>query len=214
MAKKIFITATNTNIGKTFFSTKLLEHLGKQGIKIGAFKPIETGVDNIPQDALKLLEVCKKYNKNFKNLSPFDITAYTFKLPAAPFSADIDNIVDINKIKQIYLQLKSQCDFLLIEGAGGLMVPIKKDYFMIDLIKDLDSQALLVTPSHLGCINETLLSINALQNANIKYNWCVNIYKDKDSFNKVTKPFYDEYFKEWWSLEELVKNYVIINKSI
>jgi len=205
MAKKIFITATNTNIGKTFLSTKLLEHLGKQGIKIGAFKPIETGVDNIPQDALKLLEVCKKYNKNFKNLSPFDITAYTFKLPAAPFSADIDNIIDINKIKQIYLQLKSQCDFLLIEGAGGLMVPIKKDYFMIDLIKDLDSQALLVTPSHLGCINETLLSINALQNANIKYNWCVNIYKDKDSFNKVTKPFYDAYFKEWWSVDECIE---------
>jgi len=207
MAKKIFITATNTNIGKTFFSTKLLEHLGKQGIKIGAFKPIETGVDNIPQDALKLLEVCKKYNKNFKNLSPFDITAYTFKLPAAPFSADISNIIDINKIKQIYLQLKSQCDFLLIEGAGGLMVPIKKDYFMIDLIKDLNSKALLITPSHLGCINETLLSLNALQNANIKYNWCVNIYKDKDSFNKVTKPFYDEYFKEWWSVEECIEKF-------
>ncbi len=205
MAKKIFITATNTNIGKTFFSINLLEHLGKQGVKIGAYKPIETGVDNIPQDALKLLEVCQKYNKNFKNLTPFDITAYTFKLPAAPFSADRAGIIDINKIKDKLMQLKSQCDFLLIEGAGGLMVPIKKEYFMIDLIKDLDTKTILVTPSHLGCINETLLSINALQNANIEYEWCVNIYKDKESFNEVTKPFYDEYFKKWYSLEELVK---------
>jgi len=212
MAKKIFITATNTNIGKTFFSLKLLEHLGKQGVRVGAFKPIETGVDNIPQDALKLLEICQKYNKNFKKLSPFDITAYTFRLPAAPFSADKANIIDINKIKKKFLQLKSQCDFLLVEGAGGLMVPIKKDYFMLDLIKDLNLSTILVTPSHLGCINETLLSINALENSNINYNWCVNIYKDKESFNEVTKPFYDDYFKEWWSVEEMIKS--LSKKSI
>jgi len=206
MAKKIFITATNTNIGKTYTSVKLLEHLGKLGIKIGAFKPIETGVDNIPQDANKLLRVCKKYNKNFENLTPFDITAYTFTLPAAPFSADTENIIDINKIKEKLLQLESLCDFLLIEGAGGLYVPIKKSYFMIDLIKDINCQTLLVTPSHLGCINESLLSINALKSSNIDYNWCVNIYNDKESFAEVTKPFYDEYFKSWLSVDEYIKS--------
>ena len=207
MIQKIFITATNTNVGKTYTSVKLLDYLGTKGIKIGAFKPIETGVDNIPQDALKLLEVCKKYNKNFENLTPFDITAYTFSLPAAPFSADNMGIIDINKIKDKLMQLKLQCDFLLIEGAGGLMVPIKNNYFMLDLIKELNAQTLLVTPSYLGCINETLLSINALQDANIEYDWCVNIYNEKESFKEITKPFYDEYFKEWKSVEEYIKEF-------
>jgi len=209
MKQKIFVTATNTNIGKTYASIKILEHLGKQGVKIGAFKPIETGVDNIPQDALKLLEVCQKYNTNFKNLTPFDITSYTFTLPAAPFSADDKNIININKIKEKIMQLQLQCDFLLIEGAGGLMVPIKKDYFMIDLIKELNIKTLLITPSYLGCINETLLSINTIKNKDIKFDWCVNLYKDKKNFNRVTKPFYDEYFKKWQTLQEYICNFYI-----
>jgi dethiobiotin synthetase len=206
MKKKIFITATNTNIGKTYTSVKLLEHLGKSGVKIGAFKPIETGVDNIPQDANKLLKICKKYNKNFKDLTPFDITAYTFKLPAAPYSADINSTIDISKIKDKIMQLELLCDFLLIEGAGGLMVPILKDYFMLDLIKDLNIDTLLVTPSHLGCINETLLSINTLKSSNVEFDWCVNIHNDKESFAKVTKPFYDSYFKEWKSLDSYIQS--------
>ena len=204
MSKKIFITATNTNIGKTYTSIKLLEHLGKQGIKIGAFKPIETGIDNIPQDALKLLEICKKYNKNFKNLSPFDITAYTFALAAAPFCADKNRVIDIDFIKKRAKELESMCDFLLIEGAGGLMVPIKEDYFIIDLIKELNIKALLVTPSHLGCINETLLSIEALKRRDISFDWCVNLYKDVDSFSVTTKPFYDKKFKNWQTINSYI----------
>ncbi len=204
MSKKIFITATNTNIGKTYTSIKLLEHLGKQGIKIGAFKPIETGIDNIPQDALKLLEICKKYNKNFKNLSPFDITAYTFALAAAPFCADKNRVIDIDFIKKRAKELESMCDFLLIEGAGGLMVPIKEDYFIIDLIKELNIKALLVTPSYLGCINETLLSIEALKRRDISFDWCVNLYKDVDSFSVTTKPFYDKKFKNWQTINSYI----------
>jgi len=204
MIKQLFITSTNTNIGKTYASCRILEHLGSQGVKVGAIKPIETGVTNIPQDAKRLLEVCKKYNKNYKNLTPKDITAYTFSLPAAPYSADIDDIIDIDRIKFKIEELSKLCDYLVIEGAGGLYVPIKKDYFMIDLIKDLNSQALLITPSHLGCINETLLSLNALKSYKISHYWCVNLYKDKDSFDKTTKPFYNAYFKEWMLFDEIL----------
>jgi dethiobiotin synthetase len=208
MAKTLFITATNTEIGKTYAAIKILKKLGENGIKIGAFKPIETGVDTIPQDANKLLTVCKEYNNNFKNLKPQDICAYTFKLPAAPYSADINRTINIAQIKRTFMQLKSQCDFLLIEGAGGLMVPITKDFFMIDLIKELNSKALLVTPSYLGCINETLLSINALKQYNINFNWCVNKYHQKEQFNKITKPFYDDYFSSWQTLDEYVDNLI------
>jgi len=203
MAKKLFITATNTNIGKTYSSIKILHKLGTLGIKVGAIKPIETGVDNIPQDANKLLTVVKQYNKNFEKFTPKDICAYTFSLPSAPFCATKEDI-NIPKILDKIRELDSLCDFLLIEGAGGLMVPINKNYFMIDLIKDLNCPTLLVTPSYLGCINETMLSIELLQKNNINFNWCVNLYKDKDSFANVTKPFYDAYFNSWQTLDEFV----------
>ena len=204
MAKKLFITATNTNIGKTYAACSILEHLGSQGIRIGAIKPIETGVNNIPQDAQKLLKICKKYNKNFQDLSPFDISAYTFSLPAAPYSADSDKIIQIAKIEAKIKEIAKLCDYLIIEGAGGLYAPIKKDYFMIDLIKELNCQTLLITPSHLGCINETLLSLKALESYNIPYKWCVNLYKEKVAFQKTTKPFYDDYFKRWHTLESIL----------
>jgi dethiobiotin synthetase len=200
--KSLFITATNTDIGKTYATKKLIYTLSKAGYKVGVYKPIETGVtDNNPLDATTLLEYAKRFNPNLKALTPKDITAYTFTLPSAPFCADTNNIIDIEHIIQKYHQLLQMCDILLVEGAGGLMVPITKDFFMIDLIKKLDTKTLLITPSHLGCINETLLSIKALQEYNIEFQWCVNLYKDKDSFDRVTKPFYDSYFEKWWSLE-------------
>ena len=204
MAKKLFITATGTNVGKTYASCKILEHLGRQGIKIGAVKPIETGVSTVPADADKLLKICQKYNPNFRKLEPLDICAYTFALPAAPYSADTKNIIKIENIKEKIAELEALCDYLIIEGAGGLYVPIKSNYFMIDLIKELECQTLLVTPSHLGCINETLLSIKALESFGIRYDWCVNLYKDKEEFTQTTKPFYDNYFGRWSKLEDLV----------
>jgi len=204
MATKLFITATNTNIGKTYTACAILELLGSKGVKIGAFKAVETGVTNIPQDASKMLEICKKYNKNFKNFTPSDICGFTFELPAAPYVADKEGIFSIKIIKDKIEKLDKLCDFLLIEGAGGLYVPLKKSYFVIDLIKELKFKTLLVTPSYLGCINESLLSINALEQAGVDYSWCVNLHKDKESFEKITKPFYDSYFDNWQTLDEFL----------
>jgi dethiobiotin synthetase len=97
------------------------------------------------------------------------------------------------------------CDVLIIEGAGGLMVPIEKDIFIIDLIKEFDSEAILITPSKLGCINDTLLSINALKSKNIDFEFYINLYQDADSFEKVSKPFLLDYFKKLNFLEDLEK---------
>jgi len=209
MAQKLFITATNTNIGKTYAATALLEALGKQGIRIGAVKPIETGVTNIPQDAQNLLNICKKYNKNFQFLEAIDICAYTFTLPAAPFSADREKIIELKTILQKIETIEKLCDFLVIEGAGGLYVPITQDLYMIDLIKRLQAKTLLVTPSYLGCINETLLSIEALKEHNISFEWCVNLYHDTSEFKQTTKPFYDAKFPNWQTLQEFIEKFTI-----
>ncbi|WP_419671707.1 AAA family ATPase [Aliarcobacter butzleri] len=83
------------------------------------------------------------------------------------------------------------------------MVPLKKDIFMIDLINIFDSLAFLITPSKLGCINDTLLSIEALKNRNIDFEFFINLYKDEDSFEKVSKPFLIEYFGNLNFLQDL-----------
>jgi len=205
--KSIFVTATNTGVGKTYATIKLIKKLANSGYKVGVFKPIESGVDKTPQDAKILLETCQKYNPNFKDMQPADITAYTFKLPSAPFCAS-DTTIDIKPIIDKYHELSKLCDILLVEGAGGLLVPITIDYMMIDLALEFKSKVFLVTPTTLGSINNTLLTMEALKNRNMEFSWCVNLHHNKDNFNKVTKPFYDKRFKNWYFLEEALKNFI------
>ncbi len=204
----LFITAIGTNVGKTHTTLKLIEVLSKKGFSVGVFKPIETGVTHTAPDATILLEACKKVNKNFTTLSVKDITAYTFELPAAPFCADTEKTINLQSIIEKHEELSTLCDILLVEGAGGLMVPITKEYMMINLIKDLNAKTLLVTPSRLGCINDTILSIMALKTFDIDFDWCVNLYEDKEDFTQVTKPYYDEVFPEWWSIEKGLDTFI------
>jgi len=204
----LFITATGTNVGKTHTTLKLIEALASKGYSVGVYKPIETGVTDIAPDATILLKACQKVNENFKDLTPLDITAYTFTLPAAPFCADTEQTIQIAKIIEKYHELLLLCDILLVEGAGGLFVPITKDYTMIDLAKELNTKVLLVTPSRLGCINDTLLSMEALKSRNINFDWCVNLYEDREDFKEVTQPYYDAVFEGWWTIDEDLEKFI------
>lgn len=206
--RSLFITATGTNVGKTHTTLQLIKLFSDRGLAVGAYKPIETGVSTIAHDASLLLKACQKVNENFKHFSPEDITAYTFPLPAAPFCADTHNEIVLDKIIDKYHTLSKLCDILLVEGAGGLMVPITRDFMMIDLIQKLETHVLLVTPSRLGCINDTLLSHEALRSRHIPFDWCVNVFEDKESFPKVTKPFYDEVFPNWWRMDKGLQRFI------
>jgi dethiobiotin synthetase len=199
--KKIyFITATNTDIGKTKASEIFLKKYSKDGFRVGYFKPIETGVEDKPLDGTKMLNLTKSLNENF-DFKIDDIVPYQFKLPSAPYVANIDNIkIDTNTILDGAKKLLKKCDILIVEGAGGLMVPIFENYFMVDLMSDFQNyfdncEVVLITPSKLGCINDTLLSLNLLKQYNIKHSWYINLYQDKDTFHTVSLPFYKKYFE-------------------
>ena len=204
----LFVTATGTDIGKTYTTLQLIQAFSKRNIRVGVCKPIETGVNGTPVDAKVLLEACQKVNPAFKSLLPADITAYTFSLPAAPFCADTHKTISIEKILAKIDELSALCDLLIVEGAGGLMVPITQDFMMIDLIQKLHSNALLVTPSRLGCINDTLLSIEVLKSREIDFDWCINIFEDREDFSEVTQPFYDAVHPKWLSVQEGLEKYV------
>jgi dethiobiotin synthetase len=199
--KPIFITATNTNIGKTYTTLKLLHKLSTLGYKVGAFKPIETGVDGAPLDASLLLQTCQKLNPNFKLITIDDICPIQLSLPAAPYVANSGKTIDFKNIMERYKKIKRACDVLLIEGAGGLLVPVLKDFYMVDFIKLFDAHALLVTHDKLGAINETLLSLEALKNRNISHNWCINHFKEREDFKTITLPFYQDHFAKIFSLQ-------------
>ena len=200
--KSIFITATNTDVGKTYASEKFLRYFASKGLKVGYFKPCETGVNDLPLDGNKMLNITKELNPDFK-VNLCDIVPYQFKLPAAPYVAKGDTPISLELIKEKKKYLEQFCEVLIIEGAGGLMVPLEKDLFIIDLIKELDCEAILITPSKLGCINDTLLSINALKAKNIDFEFYINLYQDIDSFEKVSKPFLIDYFKKLNFLQDL-----------
>ena len=198
-----FVTATNTNVGKTYTCEKLLLKYANLGYKVGYYKPIETGViDNNPLDGVSMLCLAKRLNPSFQ-VNIEDVVPYRFTLPAAPYVAKGDIKIDIDLLIRQKEYLQTLCDVLIIEGAGGLMVPIEKDFFIIDLIKKCECEVILVVPSNLGCINDTMLSHKALKDYGIDYQWYINLYRDKESFYDVSYPFLRDYFGDVGFVEDI-----------
>lgn len=189
---KIFITATNTNIGKTYTTKLLLKEFSSKGLKVGVIKPIESGAKDIPLDAYELFSLAKELNPALSQLTLQDVTPFSFSLPAAPFIASSFKYIDILVIKNAIAKIEALCDVLLIEGAGGLFVPINQNYFMIDLIKELNAKTLLVSHCLLGCINDTLLSQMALGKYDIDYTTAFNCKDAKEEFLSISKPYFDK----------------------
>lgn len=190
MAKRIFVTATNTDIGKTFTTKLILKEFASRGLRVGVIKLIETGVEDKALDGTELLTCIKELNSEFKDIHVEDIVPITYKLPAAPFVASNNTKLDFNKIDMAIKKLEELCDVLVIEGAGGLYVPIDSEYMMIDMISYLNAKALLVTHCSLGCINDTLLSQKALEDRNIKHAIAFNCKEGDESFASVSEPYF------------------------
>ncbi len=193
MAKNFFITATNTDIGKTYTTKLLLKEFASRGIRVGVIKPIETGVvDGFYPDGSELLACVKELNKEFKNISVEEIVPICYELPATPFVASKNERLQLDKIDMAISKLEKLCDVLIIEGAGGLYVPIDEEYMMVDLIKYLNASTLLVTHCSLGCINDTLLSKKVLQDEKIPHAIVFNCKEEDKSFKTVSEVYFKQ----------------------
>ncbi len=201
MIKIIFVTATGTNVGKTYATLKIMQLLARKGIRATPFKPIETGVAFDPEDASALLQ---KYRELYKDetLSLDDVCPYRFELAASPYVASGGADIDIESIGERLEILKNRADVVLMEGAGGLMVPIEKDFFMLDLAKRFADFVLLVSHTGLGCINDALLSKKALDDTNIPYRIVFN-RRVGDGFDEISKPFLKESLGLVFELDDL-----------
>lgn len=169
MHRGIFITGTDTGVGKTFVAVGILRALREKGLNVCPMKPVETGCRKIkgkliPQDTLRLIRA-----SDVKE--PIDlINPYAFKHPLAPsVAAELEGaVIRKKKILSAYDYLLNKYELIVIEGAGGIMVPIYKRYSFLDLIKDLDVPIIIVSRPGLGTINHTLLTIETAKKRGIK----------------------------------------------
>ncbi len=191
MTKRIFVTATNTNTGKTYTTKLLLKEFASRGQRVGVIKPIETGVvDGYAEDGEELLELIKELNPKLWHLEAEDVVPFMYEMVAAPYVASNNTPFDLKTVLTKIEELEAFCDIVIIEGAGGLYVPIDDKYMMIDLIQKLDAVALLVTHCSLGCINDTLLSKRALEDKKIVYAVAFNCKNGDESFSKISEPYF------------------------
>ncbi len=150
--KPLFVTGIGTGVGKTIISAILTEKLGAD-----YWKPIQSGdLDHSDTDTVK--------NLVSKPDTVFFPEAYRLTQPFSPHkSAHLDGVtIDLDRI-----QLPETANQLVIEGAGGLFVPLNDRQLMIDLIRKFEADVVLVSRNYLGSINHTLLSIHALEQLHI-----------------------------------------------
>ncbi len=171
--KPLFVTGIGTGVGKTYVSAYLVETL-----QADYWKPVQSG-DLEATDTMKV----KSMVKNKKSV--FHPETYRLTQPFSPHkSAELDGLV-IDPQRFILPETQNQ---LIVEGAGGLMVPLNDEFLMIDLIAQLQSEVILVVMHYLGSINHTLLSIEALKNRNLPINRVVfNGIKEAYSENIIKK---------------------------
>jgi len=180
--KGIFVTGTDTNVGKTVATLTLGTLLREHGIDVGVMKPVQCAGDDA------------RFLKRSLNLSDplAQINPYYAPEPLSPHLAFSRQKKSINtsKIKKTYEQLAAQHDIVLVEGAGGLMVPLKNDYLVADLIKDLDLDVVIVTRLRLGTINHTLLTIQQAREAGLNVKGIVfsEIEKKRGGIPEKTNP--------------------------
>ncbi len=201
----IYITATNTDIGETYTTAKLIHAFASLGYRVGVMKPIETGVCGEPEDATLLLNEAKKYNPDFASIMIEDISPIQFTLPAAPFVAKAEEKIDFEKLKNAHNKLTKYCDILLIESAGGLMTPVEDDFIMIDFAAFFKTKTLLITDDQLGCINNTLLNRELLHTYNEKFIFCVNQKSSDGSFETVSLPYFKAKFDKVLTVQKDIK---------
>lgn len=150
--KRFFVSGIGTDVGKTIMSAILVEAL-----QADYWKPVQAG-DLENTDTMKISSLISN------SVSVIHPETFRFSQPMSPHAAaEIDKI----KIKLQDIVLPSTLNTLIIEGAGGLMVPLNDEHLVLDLIEKLNAEVILVSKNYLGSINHTLLSVHALRSRNI-----------------------------------------------
>jgi dethiobiotin synthetase len=180
--KSYFITGTDTDVGKTYVTAGLAASIKKNGIDVGIMKPFAAGtpekISYKSKDVQILSEAAQV--KDDENL----INPYFFPIPASPYTAtqNLGIKVDIDVALDSFKKLKTIHDVLLVEGMGGILTPILQDYFITNLIKDMNLETIVICSSRIGTVNHTLMTCKMCENFGIKISGIIINNSEKQGY--------------------------------
>lgn len=172
----VFVTATDTGVGKTQVTLGIMRCLQIQGLKVAGMKPIASGCWHT-EDGLRNADALSIQQHCSISLPYSDINPFAFEPPIAPHIAAEESGVAISMvaITQAYQRMLRQVDWCIVEGVGGWLVPISARHTVADLAQSLDLPVVLVVGIRLGCLNHTLLSVESIQRGHLRLlGWVAN----------------------------------------
>jgi dethiobiotin synthetase len=186
-----FVTGTDTGVGKTVVSAAIAKCLLGAGRRVGVFKPIATGCrrtrEGLVSEDAEFLAHCSNSPNSLEQINPA-----RYLEPLAPWVAAerADRAVDWQEVQLGYENVIAESDIVVVEGVGGVMVPIMRDYLVLDLMVDMALPVIVVASSRLGTINHTLLTVEACRGRKLKVaGVVVNNYRtDEASLAEETNP--------------------------
>lgn len=187
--KAYFITGTDTGVGKTAITAGLAGSMRKLGVNVGVMKPIASG---IPQKTgFKSLDVTLLADASGTKDSEDLINPVFLPIPTSPYDATklLSLPVDMPLILTKFTKLLSAHDVLLVEGIGGIMTPITKNFFVADMIKAMSIETIIVTRATLGTLNHTMMTYQMCKDYDIKVKGLViNNFDEKGTAAEINAP--------------------------
>ena len=188
MLKSYFITGTDTDVGKTWITAGLARALRNIGIDVGVMKPFAAGHPQkigFKSKDVEILSDAAKVNDPENLVNP-----QFFQISASPYTAmknpNVNEKVDINLILQCFKKLTKIHESIFVEGMGGIMTPILKNYFVTDLINDLDLESIVVTRTRIGTLNHTIMTCKIAKQYGIRVKGIIINDIDPDGYDVET----------------------------
>ncbi len=229
MRKGVFITGTDTNVGKTIIAGGLARLLRSMGINVGVMKPVETGGEYkkdklVGKDTEHLIRMSEIIGDTYNHINP-----YILQRPLAPYvAAKLEGKrIYKKKILASFRNLMDKYNFLIVEGCGGFLVPITSNCMVSDLARDMKLPVIIVAKAGLGSINHTLLTLDHARRSGIKVIGVIinktsrNIQMSEETNPQVIKTFGKvpilgiiPYTSERKNMDSVVNKYVDIEKIL
>jgi len=185
--KGFFVTGTDTGVGKTQISVALMALLQQQGLIVAGMKPIASGCE-ITAEGLQNDDALQLQQQANIDLPYTLMNPYAFEAEIAPHIAaqQVDIEIDLDLIVENYQQIQQDSDCIIVEGAGGWLVPINTQYTMADLALRLQLPIILVVDIKLGCINHALLTVQAIESTGLTLQgWVANHTQENEQSNEI-----------------------------
>jgi len=213
--RTFFVTGIDTSCGKTMTTGLLAKNFKEQKKSVITMKIVQTGCKNISDD----IKVHRKImNEDFNIYDYNKVTCpYMFRFPASPnLASKLKNkTININKINNCIKELQKKFDYLIIEGIGGIMVPLKNNFTILDFLKNNKFNIIVVTSDKLGSINHTLLTLNALKTSKLSLTALIfnNYLSENEIINFNTKKYLKKFVSTNFKESDFIEIYNVNDKN-